>query len=386
MQPATNTLFLLSEDWGKIHYNDRIVVYGTGRIGRRVLPSLMKEFQIPFLIDNKDAGSNVDGIPVFAIVQGIKQVKKEKLKIVVATMRGAYNEIAKLLTKYGFKEDEDFCIFERFAQEWNLRWQNRCVLAKIDTVITSRCTLKCRNCNIFISRMDRQDDVAVDSLKKNFDVFFETVDFVYEYTLLGGEPFLHQQIKEILSYLGDKYGNRIGKINLISNGTVLPDKETIGILRKYNVSVHISDYTNTVAYGKKLEKVSQVLQENDIEHYVIPNNVWKDIVYPDLSYKSDNPKAHMLACGHSTHSVGDGKLYWCDPAYAAEKFLGYASEHDDYLDLKETIGNHTKQEVSIEIMRYFLGDMNGKGYMSLCEKCAGIGQDNDRVVKAGRQR
>ena len=93
----------------------------------------------------------------------------------------------------------------------------------------------------------------------------------------------------------------------------------------------------------------------------------------------------MRICGHSTHSVGDGKLYWCDPAYAAEKFMGYESKKDDFLDLKRNKANNSKYDASLNIMKYFLGNVNENGYMSLCEKCAGIGEDNDRIVRAGEQ-
>ena len=77
---SNNNLLCLSEDWGRINYNDEIVVYGTGRIGRRVLPSLMKEFRIPFLIDNKDSGNQVCGINVVNIYEGISLIKSNKIK------------------------------------------------------------------------------------------------------------------------------------------------------------------------------------------------------------------------------------------------------------------------------------------------------------------
>ena len=378
-------IFCLSDDWGKIKFNDEIIVYGTGRIGRRILPHFIKEFKVPFLIDNKDAGDSYCGIDIVDIKEGVQRAKKNRIKIVVATMHGAYNEIADELQKYGFIKDKDFCIFERFAQEWNLRWQNRCVLAKIDSVITSRCTLRCRNCNIFVSHTENNEDIPIESLKENFDVFFESVDFVYEYTLLGGEPLKHINIDEIISFLGDKYGDRIGKINLISNGTVVPSRQTLEIIKKYNVSIHISDYSKAINYSEKLGKLDNLLNKEGVEHYIIPNNVWKDIVYPELTYSADNPREHMRLCGHSTHSVGDGKLYWCDPAYAAEKFLGYKSKEDDYLDLKENKENNSKYDASLNIMRYLLGNVNENGYMSLCEKCAGIGVDNDRLIVAGEQ-
>ena len=376
---------LLSDDWGSVKYNDEIVIYGAGRIGRRVIPVLIKHFRIPYIIDKNSDGDQVNGIEVLDLSEGIDRVSASGHKIIVTTMRGAYNEISKELEKCGLRENKDFCIFERFAQEWNLRWQERCVLAKIDTVITSRCTLNCKNCNIFISHIDNPQDISLKDLKKNFDALFESVDFVYEYTLLGGEPFRHEKLADILEYMTGKYGDRIGKINLISNGTVTPDKETIDILKKHSISIHISDYTQTVPYKNKMNEVTNLFARNGIEHYVIPNNIWKDIVYPDLSYNAENPREHMITCGHSTHSVGDGKLYWCDPAYAAEKFLGYPSKKNDYLDLTENKKNNSKYEASLNILKYFLGNVNDDGYMSICEKCAGIGDDNDRVVEAGVQ-
>lgn len=380
-----NALFQLSDDWGNVKYHDELVVYGTGRIGRRVLPSLMKEFTIPFLIDTKDKGKKLFGLDVLAPEEVVERVKKNGLKILITTMKGAYNSISDSLKKQGLKENVDYCIFERFAQEWNLRWQNKCVLAKIDTVITTRCTLKCKNCNIFISHVTEPQDISFNSLKDNFDVLFDSVDYIYEYTLLGGEPFVHEDIAEILKYLEETYGNRIGRINIITNGTVVPNKDVLILLNKYNVSVHISDYTGTVPYSGKLDEVRRVLSKNEIEYYVIPNNTWKDIVYPNLNYISNDPHNHMILCGHSTHSVGNGRLYWCDPAYAADCFMGFPSEEDDYLDLKINKQENSKYDASINIFNYFLGNINARGYMSLCSRCAGIGSDNDRIIKAGEQ-
>jgi organic radical activating enzyme len=290
------------------------------------------------------------------------------------------------LKDIGLEEYKDFCIFERFALEWNLRWKNKCVLSKIDTVITTRCTLKCKNCNMFISHMTDQHDLDLSELKKNFDTFFESVDYVYEYTLLGGEPFLHKNIKEILTYMGERYGTRIGKINLISNGTVVPAEEVLEVMEKYQVMVNISDYTHVVPYEDKLNKVERVFESHGIEYYVIPNNTWKDVLYPSCEYHTDNPKEHMRLCGHGTHSVDGGKLYWCDPAFSAERFLGFAAREDDSLDLDLNQNNHSKFDASLNIIKYILGDVNERGYMTICTKCAGVGWDNDNIVTAGIQK
>lgn len=378
-------ILCLAEDWGDIQFGDRIVVFGVGRIGRRVLPTLLREFNIPFLIDNSNNKEDVLGLKVYTLQESITMIRKENLKIIVTTVQHFYGLIAEELRGYGLEENKDFCLFERFATEWNLRWNNKCVISKIDTVITSRCSLRCKNCNMFIGHAKCQEDLDVERLKKNFDIFFESVDYVYEYTLLGGEPFLHKELTEIIQYLEGKYGSRIGLVNLISNGTVAPKDDVLELLKKYGITVHISDYTSTLSYGTKLEFVKERFDEFGITYYVIPNNVWKDVVYPSEEYTADNPKEHMRLCGHGTHSVDDGRLYWCDPAFAAEYFTGYKTEKDDYLDLKSNKANNSKYEASVNVIKYLLGDINGKGYMSFCRKCAGVGSDNEREVKAGIQ-
>lgn len=378
-------IFKLSDDWGDLTEHGTIVPFGVGRIGRRVIPSLMEEFDIPFLIDNGCCKESVYGLNVLNLKQAVTYLREKKLKVVVTTVFYSYKKIKQEMESLGFIENRDFCILERFAEEWNLRWRNKCVLSKIDTVITSRCTLRCKNCNLFISHAPVQCDIDLKRLKKNFDIFFESVDYVYEYTLLGGEPLLHKSIAEIISYLGNRYGKRIGRINLISNGTVIPNNDVIDILKKYHVTIHISDYTCSVDYKEILAKLQKKFLANDIEYYVIPNNTWKDVIYPREGFQTDNPRRHMLLCGHSTHSVADGRLYWCDPAFAAECFMGFVSKEDDSLDMEANKRNYSKYEATLNIIKYLLGDVNARGYMSICEKCAGVGSDNNKLVLAGEQ-
>ncbi len=380
-----NNYFKLSEDWKRIKLGDVIIPYGVGRVGRRIIPTLLNEFSFPFLLDKRREDDLFYGLKIKCIEEALEMIKQNGYKIVVTTMKGAYDEIARALSKYGLNENVDFCLFERFTMEWNLRWHEKCVLAKIDTVITSKCTLRCRNCNMFISRAVCQEDIPLEVLKSNFDVFFDSVDFVYEYTLIGGEPFLHRDILDILLYLEKQYGDCIGIINIITNGTIVPDNDIIEVLRKNKITVHISDYTASVPYEKRIDELTECFDKHGVEYYIIPNNTWKDVVYPNLSYTSENPKEHMLICGHSTHSVDFGKIYWCDPAFAAEYFMGFESKSDDYLDLKKNKRENTRFDASLKIMKYLLGNVNPRGYMSICEKCAGIGRDNNSVVVAGEQ-
>ena len=129
-------VFRLTEDWGDVKPQGELVLYGMGRIGRRVFPTLSKDFRISVVIDKDTKEKYIENIKILQLPDAMKALQGKNVKIVVTTVLAAYKEIAKELKSNGLQEYKDFCHFERFAGEWNLRWQNRCVLSKIDTVIT----------------------------------------------------------------------------------------------------------------------------------------------------------------------------------------------------------------------------------------------------------
>ena len=121
-------IFCLSNDWKEIVDSAELIPFGMGRIGRRVISSLMNEFDIPFLIDNREKQDIILGLKVLTLENARDYLKTHNCKIVVTTVYGAYQEIKKQLEGMGFVENVDFCVFERFVVEWNLRWKNKCVL------------------------------------------------------------------------------------------------------------------------------------------------------------------------------------------------------------------------------------------------------------------
>ena len=53
---------------------------------------------------------------------------------------------------------------------------------------------------------------------KSIDKFLNTVDYVFEIRVLGGEPFMYKRIYEVIEHLY-KYDN-YGKIQINTNGTI----------------------------------------------------------------------------------------------------------------------------------------------------------------------
>ncbi|MDE6054634.1 MAG: hypothetical protein K2G55_12910, partial [Lachnospiraceae bacterium] len=82
-------IFKLDESWKNVR---TIIPFGLGRIGKRVLPKLLESFQIPFIIDNGNAGQVYRGINVYSLKDALPLIQGRK--IVVVTIERIYVSIS----------------------------------------------------------------------------------------------------------------------------------------------------------------------------------------------------------------------------------------------------------------------------------------------------
>ena len=151
-----NNLNKLSEDWKKI---DSVILYGAGIVARICQPLFEQvDVRIPCVIDNdkQKQGKKWNEIPIVSYQYAKEYYKKEK--IVIMTAHTAYNEISQFLNSQGLKEFEDYCAIGQFICEWFWNVKGMNCLYHVDMTITTRCTFKCKNCNMFIPYYQEQKD------------------------------------------------------------------------------------------------------------------------------------------------------------------------------------------------------------------------------------
>lgn len=372
---------LLTEDWKDLK---QIVLYCYGTIFHKCIDKIQKDFDVICIID-KVVGkqeSSYKGIPVLA--PDVADDYLKRYKTILMTAGETYTEIAVSLTEKGYIENRDFCGIERLVGEWYWKYRQKNCLMELHTAITMSCSLKCKNCNMFVPYYYNKVKYSLEDIQENFDLLFQQIDYVFDIILLGGEPLLHEQLGEMLQYLHTNYGDRINRLGVITNGTILPSEKLIQIFRECNVDVYVSDYSISVPYQDKIQSLCRLLEDNQIWFHNRPSLKWCDFGFPQepFSYKEEQIREHMLNCGPIFHGLNDKKFYYCHVAWSAEKCGEFQLTEKDYVDLSNINSSDPKQKR--KIVEHSLGFME-EGYVSLCKLCGGCGKDNKRMVQAGEQ-
>lgn len=178
-----------------------------------------------------------------------------------------------------------------------------------DFNVNNACSLKCRNCDQGIPYLNNKEIYKYDDLKRWFDTLLDKVNYVYQISILGGEPFLNKDIDRIINYCANS--KKIGSIIVVTNGTIIPSRKVIQSLKNKKIIVGISWYPiNDDSNRKRLIKYLEI---KGINYHVRRSN-WLD--FGDWRYSrnyskkrlKDNYKRCFL---NSCLQYNKGILYHC---------------------------------------------------------------------------
>lgn len=372
---------MFNDTWRDI---SEIIVYGLGMVGKKYFDMLNKDFTIKYIVDNSpNVPDFYKSVQVISLRE-LLAVRNDE-KIVVLASKEAFLSIKRDLTQNGLAEYEDYIRFDDFVKDWYWQVKNKNCIREVHVATNTNCTFNCEKCNMFVPHYKSAVTYTMEEIKQSLDAFFPLVDFVFVFSYLGGEPFLNHELKDILRYTYENYQEKIGRIEIVSNGSMIPDAETLETMCRCHVLVRISDYTGHIDYQKKLQQFISVLKQYEIEYSVEKSLEWVDFCFPQIDGKMKLPiedvRAHMLCCAPAFHGLNDGKFYYCHVAWSAEKAGLINLRENDYIDLSNY---GTDPENKRDLVEYASGNMKS-GYVSLCARCMGCGIDNHFVVPAGKQ-
>lgn len=284
---------------------------------------------------------------------------------IIITSDFYYRKIAAFLKERGLKEDIHFCSYRKIAAIWPLVYKDIVHVWRTDILLTPRCTLRCRNCNMYMPYYKAPVDQSLEQIKSDLDVYFKHIDYVGLFHLVGGEPFLFKDLQEVISYLGENYRDRIDVALITTNGTILPPKRTLALLKKHDITINISDYTKSVDYGSKLAAVIAALSENSNTFTVRTLGAWLDFGNPTVSknLSSQELSEHFDRCTAHFRGLHNHKLYYCHLNCSAVMAGVFPDNANDFLDLEADITPE-------EILKFDLG-FTPLGYVTFCQRCNG---------------
>lgn len=261
---------------------------------------------------------------------------------------------------------------------------------RISLDVTHRCNLRCKLCAAHVPEFEEPWHPALDYLKNTIDKMFEFIPHMDRLVIAGGEPLIRSDIAEIFEYLLP-YKDRIdSRIEIITNGSILPRKELLEVCKRF-----ISQEDNRQGiyfivdnYGPKLSpklgEIGEILKEYNIPHELrdyyqdLHCDGWVD--FGDFKLKRSREEAIELfqKCAFPSRlnfciKIFDGRIDPCSQSLHCMR-LGLYDEKSEYIDLFD--------DTSIEEKREKLLSWYEIETLTACQYCDGMCEDSRRYQPA----
>ncbi|TCO76454.1 radical SAM protein [Marinisporobacter balticus] len=253
-------------------------------------------------------------------------------------------------------------------------------------IITYRCNLRCKLCTAYSPYYEIPPHFNFEELKKSIDKYFEIVDYVEKFTISGGEPMVHKELDSIISHT-IRYSEKIGFIEIITNGTVVPNEKLIDAImeKRSKIKFLIDDYGKDLSI--KVDEISNIFDELKIQ-YQVRNHVTEDghcggwIDFGDFSqklYTNEEKEKLFEKCAipqkmKFCFTIKQGEIHPCGPSYRCIELGKIKKIPEEYVDLFEDISIHEKQQRICK--------MQNLKSLQACAFCNGMCEDSLRFRAA----
>ena len=243
---------------------------------------------------------------------------------------------------------------------------------RIQFVVTSACTLKCKDCTALMQYYKTPQNSDLELYKAGFDRLLKCVNTIFDLRILGGEPFVNRDMYKIIEWYHDL--DKIKMISVFTNGTIMPGENNIGQLKREKVRVHISDY----GFNRdKILKLETVFDKNNVRYYVQPYDFWQDSGnLLKRNYTKEKKRYLFERCRErECFSYFNGRLYHCPRAAHGINIGAMPDIKEEYVDL---MNNSISDD---EILRQLKFQRN-RNYIDACDYCDGVDSHKSKLEPA----
>ncbi len=235
-------------------------------------------------------------------------------------------------------------------------------IACIDIVVTERCSLKCRDCSNLMQYYVEPRDCDLNLLLKSVDKIMECIGWLYEFRVLGGEPFVNKQLHKVINELV-KYEN-VGNVVVYTNGTIIPRGEYLLCLKSNKVRLEITNYGDI---SKKYSELIETLKAYNIAHITNRVSKWDDCGSIQYHQRTTSELTHMFrnCCMNDVITLLHGKLYRCPFSAHAINLNAIPIKKNEVIDFSD-------ENTSLDDLKYGIKQLyNNSQYINACNYCNG---------------
>ena len=235
-------------------------------------------------------------------------------------------------------------------------------IPQIEFCITTKCTLKCKDCCALIPKFNKckHIDMSFEDYKLYLDKMLKNVNSIRHFVLLGGETLINPELTKMIEYACSL--EKINVVQLITNGTMKCSNDLIAALRKNNkkVYVYISNYSinEDLKPLLKHQEIIGTLKENDIKYQIADNKEWvKEKEFSDTPDDISTTSKKMYDCFRTQcNQVLNGHIDICSKAASARE-LGL-------LEIKDSIDIVNSKNLKNDLVDFYKNN-----YMDACKSC-----------------
>ena len=361
---------------------NKIYIYGAGAGGGIDAAVLLKGIgaDVVFVDRNKAAQKKYLNIDVITH----EQLEMNNNNSIIVLSMGLFNTglILKQLELKGYVYGKNLFDIKSFLGFYiyiiALYKYKKCIMLDGGVMAIYRCSLKCKNCMGGFPYMSNPPQVSLAQFKKDADIYFNNIDYTLSFGLGGAEIMMCKNLDAYIEYVMENFAHQIWKFSFLTNGTILPDKNIIELLKRYQIDVVVSNYSSVKNWEDKFQKLKAVMNENGVHVRTIDYENWINMGWTENTYKEDIGDLFDI-CGMQCRVVHDGKLNYCIHGMTSNEAIFHADITDDEFDL---LSNDSRKKY--QLVEYHLG-FNKNGDLKMCHYCNGYININNKTVSVAKQ-
>jgi len=239
-------------------------------------------------------------------------------------------------------------------------------IKSIDVQITERCSLKCKDCSNLMQYYTKPEHNELNLMFKSIKRFMACVDNIYEFRVIGGDPFMHKDLHKIINNLV-KY-DQTTKIAIYTNARIIPKRENLECLKNKKVILDISDYGLLDKTKRKADELIKICKDNNIAYSNRVITVWSDcgrILPFQKRTEEERRRVFDNCCNSDLLSLLHGKLYRCPFSANATNLKAIPHDKNEIVDLSD-------EKIPLNVLKVKIKELTyDKKYLTACNFCNG---------------